>query len=78
MHAATPPADPIVVIDADDLAEADAERHLADRFPDAGWVLSSGAAARAEAIGLADAILGGAVAAAAVHQLGLPAGGPAG
>ena len=73
MTAAT---EPIVLLDAEDLAEADLDADLAARLD--GWVTLRGEAAgapdgRADAVPLAGAVHRGGAAAAAAHEPGLRA-----
>ena len=65
---ATPSTDPIVLLDVEDLAEADLDADLAERLELEGRVYLAPDAAHA--VSLAEAIRRGGAAAAAVHDLG--------
>ena len=64
----TPSTDPIVLLDVEDLAEADLDADLAERLELEGRVYLAPDAA--DAVSLAEAIRRGGAAAAAVHDLG--------
>ena len=72
---ATPSTDPVVLVDVDDLAEADLDADLAERLAADGRVFShpDAAGAPADAVSLAEAIRRAGAAVAAVHALGLRA-----
>ena len=72
---ATPSTDPVVLVDVDDLAEADLDADLAERLAADGRVFPhpDAAGAPADAVSLAWAIRRAGAAVAAVHDLGLRA-----
>jgi hypothetical protein len=68
----TPSPDPVVLVEVDDLAEADLDADLAERLTADGRVFPrpDPAGAPADAVALAEAIRRSGAAAAAVHDLG--------
>jgi hypothetical protein len=72
---ATPSTDPVVLVDVDDLAEADLDADLAERLEAEGRVSlrPDAAGAPADAVSLAEAIRRAGAAVAAVHALDLRA-----